>query len=191
MSSANYKHAKVAIHTNLVQRSIRRSHPNRVLGTKTPPVHKSEISLPRKTRSTMAQLRSGHCARLRDYQFRLGKSPNDVCPNCDIFTQDVPHVFDCPARPTTLTTQDIWDNPRDVANYIRSTPTFDFQPPPASPPRRRHPARPPADPPDPLFSPLSFPPSPLLPPPIRPTIPPLILTPPPSGPSSPLRGVNP
>ena len=54
MSSANYKHAKVAIHTNVVQRSIRRSHPNRVLGTKTPPVQKCPLN----NNTTLVQLSS-------------------------------------------------------------------------------------------------------------------------------------
>ena len=159
MLRSKYRQTVKGLHTDAVRKTISHFQPNRVLGCKPPSIHKSEKSLPRTTCSTLSQLRLGHCARLGDFQFRLGKTPDDICPNCGLSTQNVPHLFDCPTKPTTLTTKDLWENPREVMDFLRSTPTFDNLPALTSPPHRRHPARPPADPPDPIFSPLSLPPS--------------------------------
>ena len=121
------------------------------------------------------------------------KSDDDECTACNInSSHSVFHLFDCPAHPTTLTTKDLWENPRDVADHLRSMAAFDNIPAPATPPRRRLPARPPTAPPDPpTFSPISLPPSPTFPPRVQPL---MLLTPPPSpsssSSSSPLRGVN-
>ena len=182
-----YMFTKDALHTDIVKKAIDKAKPNRVLGSAPPPIHKSEKTLPRITRVTLSQLRSGHCARLRDFQLRIGKSDSNICPDCDLAPQTVNHIFDCPAHPTTLSTRDLWENPRDVADLLRSFQAFVFVPAPATPPRRRPPARPPAAPPDSPFSPISLPPSPLLPPRILPLMP---ISPPSSGSSSPLRGVN-
>ena len=127
---------------------------------------------------TLSQLRSGFCAKLRDFQLKIGKVDNSICTYCDLDEQTVTHLFDCPAHPTTLTPKDLWDNSRDVAVHLRSIPAFDFIPAPKTPPRCRRRARPPADPPDsPVFTPASLPPSP----PLSPRIPPLM---PPFSPNS-------
>ena len=194
ISRAEYHQVKNNIHTDIVRKAINRSTNNRVLGRKPPNVNINGNHLPRLTRVTLAQLRSGHCARLRDYQFMLGKSPDNLCQSCNLDPQTVKHLFDCPAKPTTLTTDDLWCNPWGVADFLCKLPDFrDLQPPaPLPPPRRRPPRRPPPVPPDSpiqtsnstLFSPLSPPPSPFdFSPPASPV--PLLLLPfsPPPSPS--------
>ena len=47
-----------------------------------PTVHKLERSLPRISRVTLSQLRSGHWARLRDFQCGIGKTDDSLCPGC-------------------------------------------------------------------------------------------------------------
>ena len=162
-----------------MSRVIQNAAPNRVLGRPPPPISKAESSLPRITRTVLSQLRSGHCARLRDFQLRIGKSDNDICDDCELFPQTVNHLFNCPARPTTLGADDLWTNPREVAGHLRGFKAFDFLPPLGTPPRPHPRRRPPAAPPDsPVFTPVALPPSlffsPPPPPPLLPPIPPLM-----------------
>ena len=101
------------------------------------------------TRVVLSQLRSNFCARLKDYQLRIGKSQDDICPACQLEAQAVRHLFDCPARPTTLAPVDLWNNPWAVADFIRTIHCFaDLPRPTPPPPRRCRAARPPPDPPD-------------------------------------------
>ena len=109
-----FSYVKNKLHTDIIDKSIRNRAPNCVLGVPPPPVDASEAYLPRPTWTTLSQLHSGHCARLKDYQLRIGKMNNDLCADCNLFPQTVKHVFDCPAHPTTLGAEDLWDSPRDV-----------------------------------------------------------------------------
>ena len=148
------------IHTDVVRETMGRLAHNRVLNQRPPKVNPNEKTLPRKTRVILAQLRSGHCARLRDYQYKIGKVPDDRCPDCDLDTQNVEHLFSCPARRTGLSVEDLWTNPREVAFFLSSHPAFDCVPPPATPPprRRRRRGRPPSSSRSSFsFSPLSIP----------------------------------
>ena len=156
---------KNLIHTQVVSETISSYAPNRVLGTRPPPISPSESRLPRQIRTTLSQLRSGHCARLADCQFRIGMAASNECPDCNS-PASVSHVFECPSNPTNLTTRDLWDNPCAVANFLRGTNAFSHLPAVPTPPRvqrrRRPPPEPPPSPSGSLFSPLSLPPSPLL-----------------------------
>ena len=162
LGRGQFGYVKNRLHTDIVRKAIQESAPNRVLGAHPPPINKNENHLPRKSRVTLSQLRSGHCAKLKDYQrYKLGKVDNDTCTDCDLFPQTVSHLFDCPAHPTTLSTTDLWENPKEVVDHLRRFSAFDDLPRVSSPPRRQPRQRPPARPPDsPLFSPMSFPPSP-------------------------------
>ena len=148
------------IHTDVVRETMGRLAHNRVLNQRPPKVNPNEKTLPRKTRVILAQLRSGHCARLRDYQCKIGKVPDDRCQDCNLDTQNVEHLFSCPARRTGLSVEDLWTNPREVAFFLSSHPAFDCVPPPATPPprRRRRRGRPPSSSRSSFsFSPLSNP----------------------------------
>ena len=160
------------IHSDIVRKAVNKAGDNRLIGRKPPPINHNELHLPRISRVTLSQLRSGFCHRLRNFQFKIGKAPDDICQRCFLNADDVPHLFDCPAHPTTLFVEDLWNNPWGVADFVRRLPGFDDLPPPQPPPppRRRPPQRPPPLPPDsPIFTPLSLPdflsppPSPLSP----------------------------
>ena len=184
LRGGNYVSVRNKLHTDAVHKYMSNAKNNRVIGQPPPPVHTNENHLPRLIRVTLAQLRSGFCARLRDFQFRINKSPDDLCQSCLLGTQNVHHIFDCPARPTTLTTNDLWENPWGVADFLRTVPDFTDLPPPA-PPR---PPRPPPRPPDsPVFTLVTLPPSPF---PFSPPSP-FSLSPPPSPPLTPPRPLVP
>ena len=132
-------------------------------------------------RATLSQLRSGFCARLKDYQLRIGKAVDDLCPECNAASHTTSHIFVCPSHPTPLTVESLWSDPWGVANFLPQLTSFQFLPVVGPPPlRNRRRARPPADPP-PVFSPASLPPSPFLftPPPLTPPVSPGQNLPPP------------
>ena len=135
----------------VVEQAIDDLAPNRVLNGRPPLVYPNDVLLPRITQTTLTQLRSGHCARLKDYQLRIGKAADDLCPDCRAAVQSTCHLFDCPSFPTSLAPIDLWENPWDAALFIQQTPSFDFLPHPGPVPPRRLPRRRP--PPAPILGP--------------------------------------
>ena len=152
------------VHTRVVEEAMAAMENNRVLQTRPPTIDKSESFLSRPIRTTLSQLRSGHCSRLNDFRFRIGAAVSDRCLDCDRATSSTSHLFDCPAHPTNLTTRDLWEKPWDAAAFIVGLPAFSDLPdpgPPPPPPRARRRARPPPEPPpsssgDSSFSTLSL-----------------------------------
>ena len=177
----SYNEVKNNIHTDIVREALNRSSAYRVLGRRPPEISNQETYLPRLSRVTLSQLRSGHCARLRDYQFyKLKKVDDDLCLECRSASESVHHLFSCNSHPTNLTVVDLWKRPWEVICHLTSFPSFNFLPHPGPPPpppvrRRRRPPIPPdpsvspdrQDRPDSpglqidssLFSPLSLPPA--------------------------------
>ena len=87
-------------HTTIVRQSTSTYH-NRVLDrTPPPPIHPSESELSRAQRSTLAQLRSGFCTKLKDYQHRINPNIPDTCPDCHASPHGVHHLFNCPEHPS-------------------------------------------------------------------------------------------
>ena len=115
---------------------------NRLLGTPPPPISPSESRLTRMQRTTLAQLRSGHCRLLGNYKVLTGISNSALCPQCLFRRQTVPHIFNCDAAQTDLTLRDLWINPVKVVGFLVSLPTFA-----TLIPRDPHPPRPPPEPP--------------------------------------------
>ena len=117
-----------ALHNNAVQAAVAASSDNQLLDGPAPVVNEEELSLPRPARAALSQLRSGYCAALKNYQFRVGRSITASCPLCLDAEHTVAHLFDCPVQPTELTTLDLWSNPVEVANFISSLPFFSHLP---------------------------------------------------------------
>ena len=132
-----------SLHTEAVQLAIRNFPPHRLLGPTTPPpINPEESSLPRPFRSTLAQLRSGHCKALNGYLTDIGQTDDPLCPSCRGGIHDPPHLFSCPSHPTELGLIDLWDRPARTASFISSLPFFDYlpdlpRPPPEPPPSPR------------------------------------------------------
>ena len=72
--------AKNTMHRDSVRSVITSSSVNRVLGSRPPQVDPSEKSLPRETRTVLAQLRSGFSNMLKNYRARIIPSEIDACP---------------------------------------------------------------------------------------------------------------
>ena len=106
------------IHSDTVRAALSSSSINSVLGACPPLVDPSEKTLPRETRTFLAQLRSGFCNLLQNYRARIIPAENDVCPDCTLGPHDTAHLFACPNRPTNLTTIDLWLKPHDVARFL-------------------------------------------------------------------------
>jgi len=104
--------------SNVCAHSTPKQSPNRVLGTPPPDISPLESFLPRPVRTTLAQLRSGHCRLLKSYMVRITTGVSDVCPECGVAPHSVEHLFNCSAHPTQLTVQDLWDNPAEVADFL-------------------------------------------------------------------------
>ena len=45
------------------------------------------------------------------YKKGLKQTDSSSCPDWGMDLQDVPHLFNCPAHPTTLTPENLWDRP--------------------------------------------------------------------------------
>ena len=144
-----YKKTINQIHSEVVRDSITNLADNRVLNAPAPKINPEETHLPRKTRATLAQLRSGHCARLKDYQHRIGKADDDYCPSCRVASDSTAHLFNCTSHPTSLSPEDLWRRPFEAASFLVNLPAFNDLPAvgPPPPPRRRRGARPPPEPP--------------------------------------------
>ena len=123
---ATYRATLKTIHTESVSRVADDPNYNfsRILGGTRPYISPSESSLSRAERSTLAQLRSGQCHLLQDYQLRIGKSTSAVCPECRYRRHTVNHLFTCDARPTNLSTRDLWVNPITTVEFLRTLPSF-------------------------------------------------------------------
>ena len=75
-----YKSGIKSIHTTAVSNTINGYETNKVL-QRIPPVNSpDERRLPRSTRTTLAQLRSGYCPLLTSYMSRLDPSVKNECP---------------------------------------------------------------------------------------------------------------
>ena len=115
----NYKKALKLIHTRSVSEVVARYPPNRVLGQAPPEIHPDELTLSRKTRSLLSQLRSGFSNYLQSYKHRLDPETEDKCPDCSLTPHDTNHLFCCPSNPTVLTPETLWTNPVLAAHILK------------------------------------------------------------------------
>ncbi len=77
LTKDTYKKKLKKLHTSDVRADILNSRHNPVLNEPTPSIYKYELKLPRKTRSTISELRSGYSSYLNSYLSRIS-SDNSV-----------------------------------------------------------------------------------------------------------------
>ncbi len=117
LTEDNFKSKLKIIHTKSVKNMLNTFDNNKVLNSRPPEIHKSERNLPRTTRSTLAQLRSGYSVYLNSYKARIDPNASDKCPNCDdCHTTD--HLFNCQNNPTNLNVRSLWNKPLDAARFL-------------------------------------------------------------------------
>jgi len=109
------------IHTTIVQNYLTHRLPNKVLKQTPPVINKSEETLPRQTRRTLAQLRTNRSPFLMTYLNKINptKYPNPKCPLCLTEDHDTQHLFSCTSIKTILKPVDLWSNPVDVADLLQ------------------------------------------------------------------------
>ena len=138
----DYKRVVSTLHTEKVRESVNAQPSNAFLGILPPPMAEDEKKLSRSARTTLAQLRSGHSIRLNVYRRSIGLADNDLCPDCGTHQHTTQHLFNCRAKPTTLTPADLWSHPSEVITFLVSSPPFNDIP-PVVPPAPRPPPEPP------------------------------------------------
>ena len=116
----NLKEGLKTLHTTSVRETIANQNQNKVLQEPAPAVNTNEKSLPRRTRTILAQLRSGYSTHLESYLHRINRTghPSDICPQCGQEPQTTAHLFNCSANPTTLTTRTLWEDPPAAAAFL-------------------------------------------------------------------------
>ena len=118
--TTNYKEGLKTIHTSSVAKTIRNQEDNKVLLAPAPKVNQTEANLPRKTRTTLAQLRSGYSSILNSYLHRINPTthPSPNCPRCNLSPHTTNHLFNCPSNPTELETRILWEDPPAAAVFL-------------------------------------------------------------------------
>ena len=104
----NRKYTLQALHTSFVNTAIDNLEDNRLLNNRPPPINDKETLLSRRQQTTISQLHSGDCKLLNSFKKRLKQSDSSSCPNCGMDPQDVPYLFDWPARTNDLSHVNLW-----------------------------------------------------------------------------------
>lgn len=117
-STRNLNRGTKIIHSTVVKETLDNYSINRVLHTCPPDINPAEKILPRMTRATLSQLRSGWCRLLNSYHSKIDKSIPNICPDCGVSPHDVEHLFNCSEHTTNLTTEDLWHRPLEVSQFL-------------------------------------------------------------------------
>ena len=112
------KRNKQAIHTAVVQNHLSSQPIHPLLEAHPPEIHKSERTLSREARRTLAQLRARKCPLLQEYLHNIGGADDPSCPLCGHGTHDTRHIFECPRVPTELSLIHLWRSPAEVADLL-------------------------------------------------------------------------
>ena len=65
------------------------------------------MKLPRRIKTSLAQLRSGFSRKVNDYMSRLYPDISNNCPTCNATPHDVNHLFNCTDNPIELKPVDL------------------------------------------------------------------------------------
>ena len=114
LSNTSYMSAICSIHQDAV-RTVIESSSSRLLNGRPLPIATAEQTLPRKTKTTLAQLRTGNRRILCQYVFRIDPTARNHCNRCGHSPHDTHHLVDCPSKPTTLTAESLWTAPAETA----------------------------------------------------------------------------
>jgi hypothetical protein len=120
-----YKAGLAKLHKQAVADAVRGYYPPVLLNGYPPPpkpppkpAWKKEKELPRRTRTQLAQLRSGYSPLLASYRARLDPAANPACPDCGAPSQSSQHLFKCPQKPTELQPVCLWRRPAAAARFL-------------------------------------------------------------------------
>src|SRR6476619_1570359 len=109
------------IHHSIVKNHIQALKPNKIINQPAPPVNKDEQILLRKTRHTLAQLRTNKSHFLKSYLHKIDPQ-NHPSPLggflCNTQNHDTKHLFTCSSLPIHLTPTDLCNDPVAVAGLL-------------------------------------------------------------------------
>ena len=117
LSNTSYKSAIRSIHQDAVRIAIESSS-SKLPNGRPSPIATAEQTLPRKTRTILAQLRTDHSRSLGQYMNRIDPTARNHCHNCGPSPHDTHHLFDCLLTLTTLTVELLWTVPTETAKHI-------------------------------------------------------------------------
>ena len=109
---------KNTLHTAFVKQHLDDTPIHPLIGRRPPEVHKSEKSLSRKIRRTLAQLRAMKSPLLKEYLHDIGAEDDPQCPLCRQARHNTVHLFQCPSIPSDLVPIDLWHRPTLVADLL-------------------------------------------------------------------------
>ena len=112
-----YKSTISSIHQDVVRTVIESSSP-KLLNGRSPPFATAEQTLPMKTRTILAQLRTGHSRILGQYINRIDPTTRNHCHNCGHSPHDTHQLFDFPSKSTTLAVESLWTAPTEAAKHL-------------------------------------------------------------------------
>ena len=104
LNNTSYKSAISIIHQDAVRTAIESSS-SKLLNGRPPPIATAEQTLPRKTRTILAQLLTGHSRILGQYMNRIDPTACNHYHDCGQSPHDTHHLFNCHSKPTTLTVE--------------------------------------------------------------------------------------
>ena len=117
LNNTNHKSAISSIHQDAV-RTVIESSQSKLLNGRPPPIATAEQTLPRKTRTILAQLRTGYCRNLGQGMKIIDPTARNHCHNSGESLHDTHHLLDCLSKPTTLTMESLWTTPTETAKHL-------------------------------------------------------------------------
>ena len=100
--------------SDAVRTSIESSS-SKLLNDRPPHISTAEQTLPRETRTTLAQLRTGHSRILGQYMNRIDPTARNHCHDCGNSPHDTHH---CTSKPTTLTVESLWTASTEAEKHL-------------------------------------------------------------------------
>ena len=93
---------------------------NKLIHQHAPKISPSELSLPRETRRTLAQLRTNKSPILISYLHKVDEThhPSPLCPLCKTHPHTTDHLFNCTHLYTSSNILDLWMSPERVAPLL-------------------------------------------------------------------------
>ena len=117
LSNTSCKSAISSIHQNAVRSAIE-SNSSKLINGRPPSIATVEQTLPWKTKTILAQLRTNHSRILGQYMNRIYPTARNHCHNCGQSPHDTHHLFDCPSKPTTQKVESLWTAPTESAKHL-------------------------------------------------------------------------
>ena len=111
LSNTSYKSAISSIILQDVVRTVIESSSSKLLIGRPPPIATAEQTLPRKTRTILSQLRTGHSRILGQYMYRIDPTARNHCHNCGHSPHDIHSAH---SKLTTTPVESLWTAPTET-----------------------------------------------------------------------------